>query len=125
MKAILNVYVRSKTDDGYGAYDGKCLVDLSLPLDNLPEEDYFIRRELERRAIDVFLADVSSNGWIALYEDLFDIEEEAVLVNLTGYEAIDVDVSKILSEKEYKQVHLKRLEYALKNATDADNHDKE
>lgn len=125
MKAIVNVYVRNKPNDGYVAYGGQCLVRLSLPCDNFPEEDYLIMRELERMAIDEFLAHVSSNGWIALYEDLFDIEEEAVLVNLTGYEAIDVDVSKILSEKDYEQAHLKRLEYALKNSTEAVNHNKE
>lgn len=125
MKAIVNAYVRNKPDDDYVAYGGKCLVCLSLPCDDLPKEDYLIMRELERMAIDEFLAHVSSDGWIALYEDLFDIEEEAVLVNLTGYEAIDVDVSEILSEKEYEQAHLKRFEYALKNSTDTVNHNKE
>lgn len=125
MKAILNVYVRSKPDDRYVAYGGRCVVDLFVPFDNLPKENYFVMRELERMAIDMFLVHVSSDGWIALYDDLFDIEEEVVLVNLTGYEAIDVDVSEILSEKDYKQVHLKRFEYALKNSTDAVNHNKE
>jgi len=125
MKAIMNINIMRKADDVYVAYGGQCLGRISLPCGDLPKEDYLIMRELERMAIDEFLAHVSSNGWIALYEDLFDIEEEAVLVNLTGYEAIEVDVSKILSEKEYEQAHLKRLEYALKNSTDTVNHNKE
>lgn len=116
MKAIMNINIMRKADDVYVAYGGQCLVRISLPCDDLPKEDYLIMRELERMAIDEFLAHVSSNGWIALYEDLFDIEEEAVLVNLTGYEAIDVDVVAVLSEKDYEQAHLRRLEYEVNRA---------
>lgn len=125
MRAIVNVYVRSKIDTTYDAYEGQCVVDLPVPCDNLPKEDHFLMRELERMAMDEFRALVSSKGWIVLYKDPFGIEEEAVLVNLTGYEAIDVEVRELLSEKDYKQVHLTRLEYALKNSTDAVNHNKE
>lgn len=125
MRAIVNVYVRSKIDTTYDAYEGQCVVDLPVPCDNLPKEDYFLMRELERMAMGEFRALVSSNGWIVLYKDPFDVEEEAVLVNLTGYEAIDVEVRELLSEKDYKQVHLTRLEYALKNSADAVNHNKE
>lgn len=125
MRAIVNVYVRSKIDTTYDAYAGQCVVDLPVPCDNLPKEDHFLMRELERTAMGEFRALVSSKGWIVLYKDPFGIEEEAVLVNLTGYEAIDVEVRELLSEKDYKQVHLTRLEYALKNSTDAVNHNKE
>lgn len=125
MRAIVNVYVRSKIDTTYDAYEGQCVVDLPVPCDNLPKEDHFLMRELERMAMGEFRTLVSSNGWIVLYKDPFDIEEEAVLVNLTGYEAIDVEVRELLSEKDYKKAHLKRFEYALRNSKDIAEYDRE
>ena len=119
MRVIVNVYVRSKTDARYASYSGRCVVDLFELPDNLLNDNYFLmRREIERKAIDKFLIHVASNGWVALREDPLDIEEEAVLVNLEGCEAIDVDISEILSEKGYEQAQLKRLEYAIKNSAD-------
>lgn len=116
MKAILNVYVRSKTDEGYVDHGGQCVVGIFESCDNPPKDDYFLMREIERMAIDKFLGHVADKSWIVLYKDLLDIEVEAVLVNLAGYEAIDVDVVAVLSEKDYEQAHLRRLEYEVNRA---------
>lgn len=101
------------------------MVDLPVPCDNLPKEDPFLMRELERMAMGEFRDLVSSKEWVVLYKDPFGIEEEAVLVNLTGYEAIDVEVRELLSEKDYKKAYLKRFEYALRNSKDIAEYDRE
>lgn len=107
MKAVMDINIRSKADDNYVAHSGYHIVDIAFGPPK--EEDAYTSYALKRMAIDEVLASIASREWIALYGNIFDLELGAVMVNVGQYEAIDVDVCRIMTDDEFRQLYLNYL----------------
>ena len=107
MKAIMDINIRSKADDNYVAHSGYHIVDIAFGPPK--EEDAYTSYALKRMAIDEVLASIASRKWIAVYGNIFDLELVAVMVNVGQYEAIDVDVCRIMTDDEFRQLYLNYL----------------
>lgn len=107
MKAIMDINIRSKADDNYVAHSGYHVVDIAFGPPK--EEDAYTSYALKRMAIDEVLASIASRKWIALYGNIFDLELGAVMINVGQYEAIDVDVCRIMTDDEFRQLYLNYL----------------
>lgn len=107
MKAIMDINIRSKADDNYVDYSGYHIVDIAFGPPK--EEDTYTSYALKRMAIDEVLASIASRKWIALYGNIFDLELGAVMVNVGQYEAIDVDVCRIMTDDDFRQLYLNYL----------------
>lgn len=107
MKAIMDINIRSKADDNYVDYSGYHIVDIAFGPPK--EEDTYTSYALKRMAIDEVLAGIASRKWIALYGNIFDLELGAVMVNVGQYEAIDVDVCRIMTDDDFRQLYLNYL----------------
>lgn len=107
MKAVMDINIRSKADDNYVAHSGYHIVDIAFGPPK--EEDAYTSYALKRMAIDEVLASIASRKWIALYGNIFDLELGAVMVHVGQYEAIDVDVCRIMTDDEFRQLYLNYL----------------
>lgn len=107
MKAIMDINIRSKADDNYVDYSGYHIVDIAFGPPK--EENAYTTYALKRMAIDEVLASIANRGWIALYGNIFDLELGAVMINVGQYEAIDVDVCRIMTDDEFRQLYLNYL----------------
>lgn len=107
MKAIMDINIRSKADDNYVDYSGYHIVDIAFGPPK--EENAYTSYALKRMAIDEVLASIANMGWIALYGNIFDLELGAVMINVGQYEAIDVDVCRIMTDDEFRQLYLNYL----------------
>lgn len=107
MKAIMDINIRSKADDNYVDYSGYHIVDIAFGPPK--EENAYTSYALKRMAIDEVLASIANRGWIALYGNIFDLELRAVMINVGQYEAIDVDVCRIMTDDEFRQLYLNYL----------------
>lgn len=107
MKAIMDINIRSKADDNYVDYSGYHIVDIAFGPPK--EENAYTSYALKRMAIDEVLASIANRGWIALYGNIFDLELGAVMINVGQYEAIDVDVCRIMTDDEFRQLYLNYL----------------
>lgn len=116
MKAIMSIDIRSKVDDRYVAHGGYRVVDIDADAFG-QTGDAYTSYTLERLAIEEVLADIAYKKWIALYGDIFDLELGAVMVNVGQYDAIDVDVCKIMTDDEFRQLYLNCLEKEERKAT--------
>lgn len=110
MKAIMAINIRSKVDDGYVAHGGYRVIDIDADAFGQPGGDAYTSYTLERLAIEEVFADIAYKKWIALYGDIFDLELGAVMVNVGQYDVIDVDVCKIMTDDEFRQLYLNCLE---------------
>lgn len=109
MKAIMTINIRSKADGNYVDHHGYRVVDIDADAFGPLERDAYTQYMLERLAIERVLADIAYMKWIALYGDIFDLELGAVMVNVGQYDAIDVDVCRIMTDDEYRQLYLNCL----------------
>lgn len=116
MKAIMSIEIRSKADGDYVDHHGYRVVDIDGDVFGLPEGDAYTSYTLERLAIEEVFADIAYKKWIALYRDIFDLELEAVKVNLGQYDAIDVDVCRIMTDDEFRQLYLNYLKQEERKA---------
>lgn len=114
MKAVMSINIRSKADDNYVDYSGYHIVDIAFGPPK--EEDTYTSYALERMAIEEVLVSIASRKWIALYGDIFDLELGAVMVNVGQYEAIDVDVCRIMTDDEFRQLYLNYLKQEERKA---------
>lgn len=107
MKAIMDINIRSKADDNYVDYSGYHIVDIAFGPPK--EENAYTSYALKRMTIDEVLASIANRGWIDLYGNIFDLELGAVMINVGQYEAIDVDVCRIITDDEFRQLYLNYL----------------
>ena len=109
MKAIVNINIRSKADRNYVDHSGYRIVDIDADAFGKLERDVYTSYTLERLAIEEVLADIAYKGWTALYGDIFDLELGAVIVNVGRYDVIEVDVDRIMTDDEFRQLYLNYL----------------
>lgn len=109
MKAIMNINILSKADDEYVDHGGYRIIDIDVDAFDQSEEEAYTSYTLERLAIEEVLADIAYKGWTALYGDIFDLELGAVIVNVGRYDVIEVDVDRIMTDDEFRQLYLNYL----------------
>lgn len=110
MKAIMNINIRGKADDRYVAHGGYRVVDIDADTFGQTGGDAYTSYTLGRLAIEEVLADIAYKKWTALYGDIFDLELGAVIVNVGRYDVIEVDVDRIMTDDEFRQLYLNCLE---------------
>lgn len=115
MKAIMNINIMSKADDGYVDHGGYHIVDIAFGPPK--EEDAYTSYALERMAIEEVLVSIANRKWITLYGNIFDLELVAVMVNVGRYDVIEVDVDRIMTDDEFRQLYLNYLKREERKAT--------
>ena len=116
MKAIMSINIMSKANGGYVDHGGYRIIDIDADASSQSEEDAYTSYTLERLAIEEVLADIAYKKWTALYGDIFDLELGAVMVNVGRYDVIEVDVDRIMTDDEFRQLYLNYLKQEERKA---------